>query len=409
MTTLRLGDCLEVLKTLPDNSVDSVVTDPPYGLAFMGKSWDYDVPGQDIWAECLRVLKPGGHLLAFFGTRTYHRGAIKIEDAGFEIRDQIQWLYGSGFPKSTDVSKRIDKEAGVEREVVGTKNKSASRGVTRGASNGGHQGGYNYSDTVPLTTPSTPEAIQWQGWGTALKPANEPIVVARKPLEKGLTVAQNVLKWGTGALNIDGSRIEGVKPQTVQGGRSISGSQIGNNFEKEPRWVLSDNSQGRWPANVLLDEEAAALLPMDDKGLPVARFFYQAKASKAERNAGLDGMPEVNANVGDHRPSGNMSQRLHGKENRPDIPRQNFHPTVKPIKLMKYLIKLVTPPGGVVCDPFGGSGTTAVAAIEEGFDIISIEREPEYFAIKEARAKAAIDRVKNPEPVEPDPQLEFPA
>lgn len=389
------GDCLEKLKELKDNSIDAIITDPPYGLKFMGKNWDYDVPAVSMWVEALRVLKPGGHLLAFGGTRTYHRLVVNIEDAGFEIRDQVMWLYGSGFPKSHDVSKGIDKQAGAEREIVGKSRdkKYSANGVTSGASIGGVQGGHNYRSEFELTKPSTDEAKQWQGWGTALKPANEPICLARKPLEKGLTIAQNVLKYGTGALNIDASRIEGAKPQTIQGGRSISGSQIGNNWEKEPRRVLSDNTQGRWPANVLLDEQAAFDLDEQSGNLKsgklsphhiikerkniskgfeyqrtrendfggdeggASRFFYVAKASKSERNAGLDSQ-------------------------------SNGHPCVKPIKLMEYLIKLITPPDGTVLDPFAGSGSTGVACKRLGFKFVGIEREKEYVEIAEKRISA---------------------
>jgi len=199
---LLKGNCLETLATLPGNSVDSIVTDPPYELGFMGKSWDSSgiAYNQELWAQCLRVLKPGGHLLAFSGSRTYHRMTVAIEDAGFEVRDQIMWIYGSGFPKSLDVSKAIDKAAGAEREVVGIK----SVGIKNGAAGGSHEYGLKASE-VDITAPATSEAQQWQGWGTALKPAHEPICVARKPLTG--TVASNVLEWGTGALNIDGSRV----------------------------------------------------------------------------------------------------------------------------------------------------------------------------------------------------------
>ena len=203
MIDLRLGDCLDVLRTLPDNSVDSVVTDPPYGLSFMGKRWDYDVPAVDVWAECLRVLKPGGHLLAFAGTRTQHRMAVRIEDAGFEIRDMIAWVYGSGFPKSLDVSKAIDNAAGAVREVVGYREPSGS-GVA-GSASPDASGSHIWTGEIRSNEPITPAARQWQGWGTALKPALEPITVARKPLCG--TVAANVLAWGTGAINVDGGEV----------------------------------------------------------------------------------------------------------------------------------------------------------------------------------------------------------
>lgn len=349
--TIFESDCLIELKKMNDNSVDSIVTDPPYGLSFMGKKWDYDVPSKEIWQECLRVLKPGGHLLSFGGTRTYHRLVINIEDAGFEIRDCIQWLYGSGFPKSTDVSKRIDKEAGAEREVVGEVKRSGAN--SRAYQSEEQTTAGQHFDTAPATE----EAKQWQGWGTALKPANEPICVARKPLEKGLTVAQNVLKWGTGAINIDASR---VAPQEKDDyGRSAANSKgtinahdgfEGKSFKISERDGDYANAQGRWPANIILDEEAAAVLHQST-GLKddVSRFFYVAKASKSDRGAG------------------------------------NNHPTVKPIKLMQYLIKLVTPSDGVVLDPFMGSGSTGVAARELGFEFVGCEISDEYFKIAENR------------------------
>ena len=339
MSQLLVGDCVEQMKTLEANSVDAIVTDPPYGLEFMGKAWDgFGTPlGFQTWSEqwareAFRVLKPGGHLLAFGGTRMYHRLAAGVEDAGFEIRDTLMWLYGSGFPKSHNLKG------------------------------------------------------EWQGWGTALKPAVEPIVLARKPLIG--TVAENVLTHGTGALNIDASRIgteQSYNPDHHKSGGSGYGG-YGQGFKTA--------ASGRWPANILLDEAAAALLDKQSgiqrDGIAVkrrgsnfetnvygagigkypfgtadqgyggsggaSRFFYVAKASRAERNKGLE---------------------------------RNIHPTVKPIDLMRYLIRLVTPKGGTVLDPFMGSGTTAVAAIEEGVNWIGCEREPEYVAIIEARIAAA--------------------
>jgi hypothetical protein len=216
---LHLGDCLEVLKTLPDNSVDSCVTDPPYGLKFMGKKWDYDVPTVEVWEQVLRVLKPGGHLLAFAGTRTQHRMAVRIEDAGFEIRDMIAWVYGSGFPKSHDASKAIDKAAGAEREVIGSKLGLAGYSIAdNGRTNAVYGDLHDPASECAITAPATPEAEQWQGWGTALKPAMEMITVARKPLEG--TVAQNVLEWGTGAINIDGCRVGSEQTITIRNGNS---------------------------------------------------------------------------------------------------------------------------------------------------------------------------------------------
>jgi DNA modification methylase len=390
------GDCVEAMRGMDEASVDAICTDPPYELGFMSKAWDRTgiAYQKSTWTEALRVLKPGGHLLAFGGTRTHHRLACAIEDAGFEIRDCLVWMYGSGFPKSLDVSKAIDKAAGAEREVVSETLKREQR---------------NQSGIVGtlideprfdrVTRPATPEAARWQGWGTALKPAHEPIVLARKPLTG--TVAQNCLTHGTGALNVDGCRVDwadGDKSaerkakgyseaaKKALGGVVASESDTGFTGEVEG----SDATAGRWPANVALDPEAAAMLDEQsgervsgsgnkntanrDNGQTIghglgagegegiggdtggaSRFFYCAKASRAERSVGL--------------PDGQRSS----------------HPTVKPISLMRWLCRLVTPPGGTILDPFTGSGTTGCAAVLEGFDFIGIEREPEYVAIAEAR------------------------
>jgi DNA modification methylase len=414
---ILLGNNLDILPTLPDNSVDSIVTDPPYELGFMGKKWDssgiaYSV---ELWQQCLRVLKPGGHLLSFGGTRTWHRVAVGIEDAGFEIRDSMAWLYGSGFPKSLDVSKAIDKAAGAEREVVGTR--------TDGHRGGGNKtfddDAYVWQKSFDITAPSTPEAQQWQGWGTALKPAFEPIVVARKPLGEG-TVANNVLKWGTGGLNIDGSRI-GAEPGDYAhpGNEGIEdNTNVYGKFENKNQ--VKPHAQGRWPANIILDPYTAELLDEQsgqagngwkknygkdnyagkqyaggsfggggysgtntyaDSG-GASRFFYVAKASKRDRNEGLDEL-EIK------RPDTRSSTGMGTFEEKGVQPQRNFHPTVKPTTLMEYLIKLVTPPGGVVLDPFTGSGSTGKAAILQGFDFIGIEMTEEYLPIIEGRLKHA--------------------
>ena len=345
MIELLLGDCRERLKDLPDCSVDSIVTDPPYELGFMGKSWDstgvaYDVA---VWAECLRVLKQGGHLLAFGGSRTYHRLAVAIEDAGFQIRDQIMWVYGSGFPKSLNVAKQDGCEV-------------------------------------------------WQGWGTALKPAHEPIVLARKPLDG--TVAKNVLTHGVGGINIDGCRVaypEGevdfdrVQRQQANG----SGNTISNAFGASAlvgTEIKTYKENGRFPANFIHDgsDEVLELFPQTTGSWGVrterpnrspfvsgnenlvstnqrsesgsaARFFYCAKANKKDRNEGAT----------------------------------NNHPTVKPTDLMRYLVRLVTPPNGVVLDPFTGSGSTGKAAVLEGFNFIGVEQSAEYFEIAQARIESA--------------------
>lgn len=391
---LHLGDSLEIVKTFKDNSVDACVTDPPYGLAFMGKRWDYDVPSVELWREVFRVMKPGAHLLSFGGTRTYHRMVVAIEDAGFEIRDQVQWIYGSGFPKSLDVSKAIDKAAGVEREVIGRDPLAYRANAIRNNTNDTHNAGFKPEGSGLITAPATPDAKAWQGWGTALKPANEPIVLARKPLERGLTVAQNVLKWGTGAINVDASRI-GANP-----GYSYPNGPVGNSFSVAKgadgtRTAPVESTQGRWPANVLFDEDAASVLDAqsgDRKGFSdggTSRFFYVAKASKRERNAGLEGMPE---RVNGFQKNGEGTTRLANKTEREAglthaeiSPRANHHPTVKPIKLMEYLVCMITPPGGVVLDPFMGSGTTGCAAVNLGFEFVGVEREPEYLEIAKRR------------------------
>ncbi len=365
---IHVGDCLEVMRGMADNSVDAIVTDPPYGLSFMGKRWDCHVPSTDIWAQCLRVLKPGGHLLAFAGTRTQHRMAVRIEDAGFEIRDMIAWVYGSGFPKS-------------------------------------HNG-------------------EWGG--TALKPALEPITVARKPLVG--TVAANWQQHGTGGLNIDGCRVE--TSDNLGGGDQSAAPKIGPDGWNRP-WMQDEQSKaahaarcnanvakaealGRWPANLIHDgsEEVLAAFPEAQgqlarartdavphgnqvygalknvttqpeprgDGGSAARFFYCAKATRADRNDGLESGPAPAVTAGAtmrDRETANWSAR-----------NGNHHPTVKPTDLMRYLCRLVTPAGGLVLDPFAGSGSTGRAAIAEGFQFVGIELDPEYAAIAEARCRA---------------------
>ena len=428
--TLHLGDCLDVMRTLSDNSVDSIVTDPPYGLAFMGKKWDYDVPDVAIWAECLRVLKPGGHLLAFAGTRTQHRMAVRIEDAGFEIRDMIAWVYGSGFPKSLDVSKAIDKAAGVEREVVGIARRSqvASEGWDRPWKQEAMKNANSTVAEFDITTPATEAARQWQGWGTALKPALEPITLARKPLVG--TVAANVMRHGTGALNIDASRVGWAGAEDAAAAavgfadsRARGTTTQSNSIGKESRDGINrydaEQLTGRWPANLIHDGSAEVLarFPLSDgqqfdvtetepsrltNGIyggfanrpaahernntgSAARFFYVAKASGEDRNEGMHGFAAVQQDttrkVGD--PGGDNPR------NRGAQARQNHHPTVKPTDLMRYLLRLVTPPHGVALDPFLGSGSTGKAAMLEDFKFIGIERDPDYFAIACARLRHA--------------------
>ena len=525
------GDCLDALAEMPEASVDAVVTDPPYGLEFMGKDWDgadgfrrslnkadTDRENQfgrasrtspeyragqtfqvwtEAWAtELLRVLKPGGHFLAFGGTRTYHRLACGIEDAGFEVRDCLAWMYGSGFPKSLDVSKAIDRKrddlddiyrvtewireardaAGIgnreideafgfhgmaghwtssksqpavptldqvpqllevlgvdpddvpqeirrllydlngkkgqpgenwsKREVTGERSVPLGHSFAGSTYRGDDTGSVDYLDTAP----ATPAAQKWQGWGTALKPAFEPIILARKPLTG--TVAANVQEFGTGALNIDGGRVGtdgGTRKANPAKRPSVSAYGDGLNGGG-----VAALDAGRWPANVILDPEAGAMLDEQtgelhsqdpatrnsssprsgvigfaDGGSPhygdtggASRFYYCAKASRAERNAGLDGFEEkaLRWSSGEQSPGTFQAEGTHKAA-------RNHHPTVKPIDLMRYLVRLVTPPGGVVLDPFTGSGTTGIAANLEGFEFVGIEREAEYREIAEARLK----------------------
>jgi len=366
------GDCREQLKTLPDNSVDSIVTDPPYELGFMGKSWDASgiAYNTDMWRECLRVLKPGGHMLAFSGSRTYHRMTVAIEDAGFEIRDQIMWVYGTGFPKNHDVSKAIDKQLGAERTVLETKTtKSGGMAhIMKTNSEQGYRPNDYYEDSgnvIEVTEPATDEAKQWNGWGTALKPSHEPICVARKPLEG--TVAANVLEHGTGALNIDASRVGegGKKWVTPRGGIWATDS--------EAKAELVDNPLGRWPANFIHDGSIET---------EWSKFFYGAKASPKDRNAGLDDFVGGKTNDGRKVDANNAYQRGASI-------RKNTHPTVKPTDLMRYLVKMVTPPGGTTLDPFMGSGSTGRGALLEGFNFIGIEMTDEYIPIATARIEHA--------------------
>lgn len=377
------GHNLDVLKTLADNSIDSIVTDPPYELGFMGKGWDksgiaYSV---ELWKECLRVLKPGGHLLAFGGSRTWHRLAVAIEDAGFEMRDSIAWLYGSGFPKSHNISKAIDKLQGYEGDVIGIK--QIDIGMQGGSMHAGRERKIAEREIKELS----PQAKAWAGWGTALKPAFEPIVVARKPLIG--TVAENVLQFGVGGLNIDASRI-GTTDRF--GGGSKGSSGFAANYDGEG-WTQG-SELGRWPANVILDETTAELL---DEQSDASRFFYVAKASKRDRNEGLENIEgkEIGAKGnGLARTCNTCGATVLDGCDCPDRTfsnpvRQNFHPTVKPTTLMTYLIKLVTPEAGVVLDPFAGSGSTGKAAILEGYTFIGIELTEDYLPIIEGRLQHA--------------------
>lgn len=395
------GDCIYKLQAMDSESVDTIITDPPYGLKFMGKKWDYDIPPLDVWKEVLRVAKPGATLLCFAGSRTQHRMAVNVEDAGWELKDTIMWLYGSGFPKATDISKQLDK--GHERKVVGIKtradgtqrpnmeNWSEGDPNTYGGGDGLLVGKEAKQKANSLTEPATPEAKLWNGWKShGLKPAYEPIIVAMKPNDG--TYANNALKHGVSGLNIDGGRIEGEKDGDPARFMKTNGLASKNTYAQD-KWtqeqskpVMVDQSKGRFPANIILDEEAGKMLDEQsgvlksgsgiknpvggvktvfknsnkrDSGFQQAskggasRFFYCAKASKKERGE------------------------------------DNNHPTVKPLALMEYLVKLTaTPTGGVVLDPFMGSGTTGIACKKQGRDFIGIEREEEYIEIAKARIDA---------------------
>jgi DNA modification methylase len=365
MINLMLGDCLLEMKKLDDNSVDSIVTDPPYGISFMGKSWDNTVPSKEVWEEALRVLKPGGHLLAFSGTRTQHRMAVNIEDAGFEIRDMIAWVYGSGFPKSHNISKAIDKTAGAEREVISeikTKsggmahiNKSNAEHNFRPTAYTGNADDKSAANVIQVTAPATDEAKQWEGWGTALKPALEPITVARKPLSEK-TVAANVIKHGTGGINVDASRVPDVSGRFPANFIHDGSDEVTSLFPHSKSGKMTGDQQvnGGWKGGEIYGTAArGGTTDFQASEGSASRFFYCAKVSKKER--------------GDN----------------------NDHPTVKPQELMKYLIRMVTPEGGIVLDPFMGSGSTGMAAKELGVDFIGIELSPDYIAI----AKNRIDNV----------------
>ncbi|ENV37502.1 hypothetical protein F959_01625 [Acinetobacter venetianus RAG-1 = CIP 110063] len=376
MNLLKLlnNDCLIELKNIEDNSIDSIVTDPPYGLKFMGKKWDCEVPNIEIWQECIRVLKPGGHLLAFAGTRTQHRMACNIEDAGFEIRDMIAWIYGSGFPKSHNLSG------------------------------------------------------EWQGWGTALKPALEPITFARKPIIG--TVVQNVELYGTGVINIDECRVQTADEIASTKNNNIKGNAYNSDNEATRDTVYVQNQLGRFPANLIHDgsDEVRSYFPQaagqqgdlrkqdssrqspngiyggmrpaldhvarieNDKS--AARFFYCAKANRTDRNEGTESS---------NNPMLQMNSTMRDCENVDWSKRNgNFHPTVKPTQLMRYLCRLVTPKGGVVLDPFMGSGSTGKAAILEGFSFIGIEREAEYFEIAQKRCQFVKDGISSKMPDQQD-------
>ena len=383
MINLLHGDCLEQMKTLDDNSVDSIVTDPPYGISFMAKKWDYDVPSVEVWKEAMRVLKPGGHALIACGTRTQHRMVVNIEDAGFEIRDVVSWIYGSGFPKSLNVSKAIDKAAGAEREVVyrgdepGREGRKSRKKMPQPMDWGNTA---QEPDDFTITAPATEEAKQWDGWGTALKPACEFFTLARKPLSEK-TVAANVLKWGTGGINIDGCR---VAPTDDVSGWPKTGSKEGENTSMSgknyARNAKPDNPTGRFPANLIHDgsQEVLELFPETKSG---GGLRHNKNSSK--NNAFGKFAPNVSSGGGD---SGSAARFFYcPKASKKDRNEGNTHPTVKPTALMAYLCRLITPTGGVVLDPYMGSGSTGKAAVQEGFSFVGCELDKDYFDIATAR------------------------
>jgi len=374
------GDCLEVMPSLADSSVDAIVTDPPYGLSFMGKNWDHGVPGVEFWREALRVAKPGAHLAAFGGTRTYHRLACAIEDAGWEIRDGVCWLYGSGFPKSLDIGKAIDKAAGaLGTQAQGFNTAGGKENYTAQDKSFRSAYGYQY-------VPATPSAATWDGWGTALKPAWEPITLARKPFPG--TVAANVLAHGTGGLNIDGCRVgHNELPKTAirtaprYSGRTMANGQRGG----KQTGIAGADPLGRWPANVVHDGSAEVLA-----GFPENAAH---KGEGVSKNPWLGGGRWSDANT--YADSGSAARFFYcAKADKRDRDEGNNHPTVKPTDLMAWLARLVTPPNGVILDLFAGSGSTGKAAAREGFRFIGIEKEAEYLEIAARRIRAEASAVQ---------------
>lgn len=421
------GDSAKIADVLPEDSVDAIITDPPAGIGFMGKGWDSDKGGRDAWIawladimrNALRVLKPGGHALVWAIPRTSHWTAMALEDAGFEVRDVVMHIFGTGFPKSLDVSKAIDAALGAERGVTGER-----RGTGNKSFGGDVENGKRFGATVTETAPGSEDAARWEGWGTALKPAAEHWILCRKPLDG--TVAKNVLAHGTGGLNIDACRIGTERRINPPAGNKPGGSSFNMSVVGMPQDAEAREAVGRWPAHVTLDEHAAALLdqqsgtlksgqhtPTEQRHAPggngvthgsmpgvvgasygdaggASRFFYVAKAPRSEKDAGLDHLPKRSGGEATDREDGSAglgnpragAGRTGGA--------RNFHPTVKSLALMRWLVRLITPPGGTVLDLFAGSGSTLVAALEEGFNAIGVELTDEYLPILVGRVQHAL-------------------
>jgi site-specific DNA-methyltransferase (adenine-specific) len=373
------GDNRDTLKTLADNSIDAIVTDPPYGIDFLGKSWDANTGALETYQECLRVLKPGGHILAFSAARTYHHLAVTLEQAGFEIRDQIMWIYSSGFPKSQDIGKSIQRSLGVKE----SKPQKGFNGFAHKNGTAFVEDWNRQEEKNPEVVCTDPEAIQWAGWGTALKPAHEPIALARKPLYKNNSIARNCEQWGTGAINIDATRIPYVDDKDIksaQFGRPSTDNHSYINTEAQQTRdnldVVQANDKGRFPSNVI-----GEILQADYQ-----KYFYCPKVSRKERHIGHETPPAMFGDMkGCYDDSG--ERYAVGLDARTGNVGNN-HPTVKPIELMKYLIKLITPPDGTVLDPFNGSGSTGCAAVELGHEYIGCELDPAYVEISLKRIAA---------------------
>jgi len=427
MITLHVGDSAEVLKQYPDNHFDSIVTDPPYGIEFLGKEWDKNTGAIEVWQECLRVLKPGGHILAFSAARTYHRLATNLEDIGFEIRDQIMWIYGSGFPKGQDMGKLIEKREG-KRKNAGSKKLHVQVDPAETGNTCSTCGKRNtplnivaqcQTEGCNMKERIKPADNEWSGWKTGLKPAHEPIVMARKPF-KGSTV-DNVIKYGTGAINIDDTRVGNEKilvDHKIGNSNSLNYKDKG---ESKPTHSHYTEHTGRYPSNVIMSEQEGKVLDEQtgikkygnkkggykyDKtynvegfiknnkpqapsnygdGGGASKYFYCPKVSRKERNIGCDmHEPITGKDVG---PWSETGERLAVKLDKMTT-KHNNHPTVKPVALMKYLVTLITPPGGKVLDPFNGSGSTGMAVKEFGGEYVGIDMNPDYIEISNKRINA---------------------